>query len=280
VSLLAGSFGGSIGVGVAYPLDTIKVKMQAFNGRALSSPSPRPPPAGALAACREVLRSEGVRGFYPGVGSTMLGQFFIKGAVFLSYEVAREALPGTALGLGLAAAASGVAGGVVCTPVERLKVVLQAAPAGGYPGGSLGCLRRILADDGAGGLLTRGLDATLLREVPAYFFYFTAYSFITSRLGPLLPAALLPLAGGAAAGAASWVPVYPVDVVKTAMQSETGEGGGSDAVAVARDLYKQGGFGVFWDGLTPKLIRAVINHAVTFAVFEKVCEAWTRYNLI
>jgi hypothetical protein len=30
VNLIAGMLGGSIGVGVAYPFDTIKVKMQSF----------------------------------------------------------------------------------------------------------------------------------------------------------------------------------------------------------------------------------------------------------
>ena len=90
-----------------------------------------------------------------------------------------------------------------------------------------------------------------------------------------MPAALIPLIGGAAAGAASWVPVYPIDVVKTAVQSETGAAGdGAGALDVARALYRQGGVGVFWDGISPKLARAVVNHAVTFLVFEQTCSLW------
>jgi hypothetical protein len=34
----------------------------------------------------------------------------------------------------------------------------------------------------------------------------------------------VPLLGGAAAGVASWVPVYPVDVVKTNLQTSTDAG--------------------------------------------------------
>ena len=33
----------------------------------------------------------------------------------------------------------------------------------------------------------------------------------------------------------------------------------------------RGGPGVFWDGLGPKLARAVVNHAVTFLVYEEFC---------
>ena len=84
------------------------------------------------------------------------------------YDVAKARLPATALGLGLAAACSGAVGSLVVTPVERLKVVMQAASSGDFAGGGADCLRTIVAEDGVGGLLSRGLGATFLREVPAY----------------------------------------------------------------------------------------------------------------
>ena len=37
---------------------------------------------------------------------------------------------------------------------------------------------------------------------------------------------------------------------------------------VARRLYEAGGAGAFWDGIGPKVARAVVNHATTFFVFE------------
>jgi hypothetical protein len=42
---------------------------------------------------------------------------------------------------------------------------------------------------------------------------------------------------------------------------------------VVDDLYKQGGVGAFFDGLTPKMMRAAINHAVTFFVYANILEA-------
>ena len=77
---------------------------------------------------------------------------------------------------------------------------------------------------------------------------------------------------------ASWVPVYPVDVVKTQMQRGTGAGDGMSAVGVAKELYRKGGIYVFFDGLTPKLIRAVVNHSVTFFVFERICQVYFAVN--
>ena len=275
ISLAAGCLGGSIGVGVAYPLDTIKVKIQTYNSRALADGGGAPRKRNVI---RSVLDEEGVSAFYAGVLPTMAGQALIKGVVFLVYDSAKRffapaacGLTSCGVGLALAACASGAAGGFVCTPVERLKVVMQA----GYSGGPLACFRDIIAQDGVSGLLTRGLGATLAREIPAYFFYFSAYEVVSGALAGSVPAALIPLIGGAAAGAASWVPVYPIDVVKTAVQSETGAAGdGAGALDVARALYRQGGVGVFWDGISPKLARAVVNHAVTFLVFEQTCSLW------
>jgi len=69
----------------------------------------------------------------------------------------------------------------------------------------------------------------------------------------------------------AWIPVYPIDVVKTNIQVSDGVAGTDETfVGTAVDLWRSGGFGVFWDGIGPKLARAVVNHAVTFYVFDLV----------
>ena len=50
----------------------------------------------------------------------------------------------------------------------------------------------------------------------------------------------------------------------------------SSFVGIALQLWKEGGFWAFWDGLGPKLARAIVNHAVTFFVFDFVCACWLR----
>ena len=95
-----------------------------------------------------------------------------------------------------------------------------------------------------------------------------------------------PLVCGALAGMASWVATYPFDVCKTFMQnnegSETFKGikafrddKNPTTLEVATYLYQRFGISVFFDGLTPKLIRASVNHSVTFAIFNAIMDRFT-----
>jgi solute carrier family 25 carnitine/acylcarnitine transporter 20/29 len=67
------------------------------------------------------------------------------------------------------------------------------------------------------------------------------------------------LVAGGIAGCVTWASVYPLDVVKTRVQTQIdsepllGEGrkwhGGMGSWGCARAAYRQGGFSVFFDGL-------------------------------
>jgi solute carrier family 25 carnitine/acylcarnitine transporter 20/29 len=53
------------------------------------------------------------------------------------------------------------------------------------------------------------------------------------------------------------------------MQNTEGVSGKqSGMLATAIELKNKYGYGVFYDGITPKMIRAAINHAVTFYIYE------------
>ncbi len=121
ISLLAGMASGAIGVGVAYPLDTIKTKMQAYRT------------GGPVETALAIIEKEGISGFYGGVSSTMAGQALIKGVLFFTYGVVQTALRGATGGaplslssLALAAGISGAIASIVATPVERVKVRMLA----------------------------------------------------------------------------------------------------------------------------------------------------------
>ena len=123
----------------------------------------------------------------------------------------------------------------------------------------------------------RGLGCTMLREVPAYTLYFGVYGYLmaceplTSVVGGT-ESWLAPALFGAFAGCACWIPVYPIDVVKTIVQNTVKEDGEEETCKsswqVAVDLYRSGGPLVFWDGLYPRLARQAVNHAVTFSVYN------------
>jgi hypothetical protein len=260
---------GAVGVGVAYPLDTLKTKQQASAGSENLNP---------VQLTRQIYRNEGVAGFYGGVSTTMAGQAIIKGVLFFLFGTLRSILERTALGVGtlslcLAAGISGALSSFVMAPVERIKCVMQAKAAGTFSS-PFKCIAEVVGRDGIYGLCFRGLGATVMREIPACTLYLVGFELAKAALLPRLPRTPALLLSGAFAGALSWVPVYPIDVVKTQIQVQM-DGGSSGSentfVGQARRLWRAGGFMAFWDGLGPKLARAIVNHAVTFLVFDNLC---------
>lgn len=155
---------------------------------------------------------------------------------------------------------------------ERVKVMMQAQQDSLYVN-ELECIRAVLDSEGWTGLFSRGLGPTLAREVPSYAIYFVVYRTLmsTALAGGL--GSVAPLVCGAMSGCACWIPVYPVDVVKTIVQNtEGGDANNASAMNVAMQLYRDEGIGAFFDGLTPKMLRASVNHAVTFWVYDLVMD--------
>ena len=70
---------------------------------------------------------------------------------------------------------------------------------------------------------------------------------------------------GAAAGVAMWIPVFPVDTVKSRLQSAEGK---PTVGGVIREVYGRGGLKAFFPGFGPALARAVPANAATFLGVE------------
>jgi hypothetical protein len=234
-SVAAGSIAGAIGVGVAFPLDTLKTKSQVLSQRqrddirsAKSSLAPSADSAvivseasrrslGMFQVISLVWKEEGISGFFGGVKGMMIGQAVIKAIAFsananaLAVLSTHTDLPNIVTLLA-AACFAGFITSFVVAPVERIKVMMQASS--GIYQNEIECFQAIVRTEGWQGFMGRGLGATLAREIPSYGIYFCFYGFvIKSSIASLLgPAA--PLVFGALAGMACWLPVYPVDVVK------------------------------------------------------------------
>jgi solute carrier family 25 carnitine/acylcarnitine transporter 20/29 len=112
---------------------------------------------------------------------------------------------------------------------------------------------------------------TLARDGPGSAAYFAAYEYIKRSLTPKdangnvtgdlsLPAVL---AAGGAAGIAMWIPVFPVDTVKSRLQSAPGK---PTIGGTIRTVYAAGGFKAFFPGFGPALARAVPANAATLYV--------------
>ena len=256
------------------------------------------PVPGAHATMTEVAKyiyaTSGITGFFGGVQTSMLGQGIIKAVVFavnaavLQYSQQHHLWgDDRALQLLSAAALAGFATSFLAAPVDRIKVLMQCSDHECYNGDETECVDAVLQQEGWKGFLTRGLGCTMLREIPAYSLYFGVYGGLqtycgdlTAVLGPTLAAALY----GATAGCACWLPIYPIDVIRTvALNTEGDDSDGVDldgnpinnksSWELAVDLYETAGLEAFYDGLGARMARQAVNHAVTFSVYEMLMQA-------
>ena len=178
-----------------------------------------------------------------------------------------------------AGAFSAVPQTLITAPFERVKVLLQIqgqkelAP-GEKPkySGGVDVVRQLYKEGGVRSVY-RGSAMTLARDTPGSAAYFGTYEYIKRQMSPKdaegnitgdLSLSAIVVAGGAA-GVAMWIPVFPVDTVKSRIQSDPGRPtiGGT----ISR-LYKNGGIKSFFPGFGPAIARAVPANAATFLGVE------------
>lgn len=120
---------------------------------------------------------------------------------------------------------SGIPSALVATPVDLTRIQMQRREASKEYHGSIDVAKKIYKSYGLRGLYL-GFYPTLLREVLALSFYFGVYEHGMRMLDPQQQnASNAPLEAafmmGGLAGTASWVVTYPIDYVKTLVQSQS-----------------------------------------------------------
>ncbi|KAL8406386.1 hypothetical protein RB596_005014 [Gaeumannomyces avenae] len=284
--LLSGAAGGVAQVLIGQPFDIVKVRLQTT----AAYPS-------ALAAATSIWKNEGPLAFYKGTLTPLLGIGACVSVQFGAFHQARrwfEARNGSAggdngapLGYGqyyAAGAFAGVANSVISTPIEHVRIRLQTQPHGAARlySGPVDCARKLGA--AAGGVLPgvyRGGAVTVLREAQAYGVWFLAFEWLMAADVARNGAARADVATwkvalyGGLAGEALWLASYPLDVVKSKMQTDGF--GRHRRYASMRDCFAQTwraeGARGFWKGLGPTLLRAMPISAGTFAVVEMTMRA-------
>lgn len=165
-----------------------------------------------------------------------------------------------------------------------MRIRLQAQPhgAGRLYSGPLDCVRKLSKQ--AGGVLPglyRGEVVTVLREAQAYGLWFLAFEWLMNADAARnkidrkeIPSYKIALYGGLA-GEALWLGSYPLDVVKSKMQTDGF--GATQKYKNMRDCFAQTfraeGVRGFWKGIGPTLLRAMPVSAGTFAVVEMTMRA-------
>ena len=246
-NLVSGGVGGICAVLVGHPFDLVKVRMQTAERGTYKS---------AADVVRKTVAREGMaRGLYAGVSAPLVGVTPMFMVSFWGYGVGKSIVEqwsasssssssgarGSQNGgltipqLATAGFLSAIPMTLITAPFERVKVLLQLqgqkqlAP-GEKPrySGGLDVVRQLYRDGGVRSVF-RGSAMTLARDGPGSAAYFATYEFVKRKLTPAstdgegkgkaeLSLSAVLTAGGLA-GIAMWIPVFPVDTVKSRLQS-------------------------------------------------------------
>ncbi|KAL4952257.1 mitochondrial carrier domain-containing protein [Aspergillus filifer] len=283
-SFAAGGAGGVCAVVVGHPFDLVKVRMQTAAPGLYS---------GAIDVVKKTIAREGLaRGLYAGVSAPLVGVTPMFAVSFWGYDLGKTLVsslsevevknntPQYTIGqISAAGFFSAIPMTLITAPFERVKVLLQIQgqnppPPGEKPkySGGLDVVKQLYKEGGIRSVF-RGSAMTLARDGPGSAAYFAAYEYIKRSLTPKdangnvtgelsLPAVL---AAGGAAGIAMWIPVFPVDTIKSRLQSAPGK---PTIGGTIRSVYAAGGYKAFFPGFGPALARAVPANAATFAGVE------------
>ncbi|KAI8971539.1 mitochondrial carrier domain-containing protein [Mycotypha africana] len=206
-------------------------------------------------------------------------------------NVPEDKLPPLSLSqLVFAGAASGGIASFVLTPVELIKCKLQvqlvsmAATQAIKFSGPFHVIRHVAQTHGVSGFY-RGFLATLLREAGGGAFWFGAYEYTCTqfikyheqKLGRKVTKDELSapelMLGGALGGMAYNASLFPIDVIKSQMQTDeqllSSKGSSQRSfVQTAKEIYRGGGIKAFYRGCGITVARSAPTSAIIFLTYE------------
>ncbi|OAG16919.1 mitochondrial carrier [Alternaria alternata] len=286
----AGYVSGAAGIIIGNPLDLIKTRLQA--GKSAQNVE-------ATMATGAVTASQGYKGQFENAGTLVRGATApiltygaLNALLFMTYNRTLSLLndspasPQNFSKVFLAGATGGLASFVVSAPTELVKCRAQVATSATTTSWSVA--RDVWKAEGIRGLYYGG-GITSVRDAVGYGFYFWSYEL--SKQAWSSPddsdreTAMKVLLCGGLAGVITWASIFPLDVIKTRVQTQVlhapvqhGEQSsllGAEtprtrlsSVEIARQAYRTEGAGVFFRGLGICSIRAFVVNAVQWAVYE------------
>jgi len=271
-----GAIAGAFGATVVYPIDLVKTRMQNQRSKVVGEMLYK----NSLDCAKKVIRNEGVRGLYSGLGPQLIGVAPEKAIKLTVNDLVRGKASDENgnITLGWEMLAGGTAGAcqvVFTNPLEIVKIRLQvqgevAKNVEGVPKRSAAWIVKNLGLLG----LYKGASACLLRDVPFSAIYFPAYAhlkkdwFGESATKSLGIAQLL--TAGAIAGMPAAYFTTPCDVIKTRLQVEAKKGQTNyrGLVHCANTVWKEEGFRAFFKGGPARVLRSSPQFGCTLAAYE------------
>lgn len=279
--VLAGTCGGIAQVLSGQPFDTTKVRLQS---------APEGTYNGAIDVVKKLVKNEGFGGFYKGTLTPLIGVGACVSIQFGVNEFMKRTLTAQNKAKGLtdtslngqqffmSGAAAGIANGFLASPIEHIRIRLQTQTSEPllYKG-PIDCIKQIYQGAGFSKGVFRGMLPTLAREglgMGLYFLTFEALVKRDTRTNKIdrsdIPGLRLCLYG-AGAGWAMWSFVYPIDVIKSKLQTDQVQKSQQKykgSIDTFKQVLSQNGAKAFIRGFTPTIIRAGVVNACTFYAFE------------
>ena len=298
VDISAGFLAGINVTLVGHPFETIKVRLQ-------TQPSPPNHIYNGLVDCiKKTIAWEGPMGLYKGVGAPLGGQLFFRSFMFginanyLKY-MTKDApgKPLTYLQYGFGGAISWGFGSILECPLQLASSQLQtqvirakAASAAGLEApvlfnGIVDYVKRAPKLYGMNALF-RGFVSQVCRNVPAGFAHFFVFEYVRREIAKYRKVSVLEVGllvnmfAGSIAGIFFWGTVYPIDVIKSALQGDSLDPKlqkYKNMRDAASQLYKEGGMNRFTRGLSACMLRAVPANAVLLSTASMVRELGYDY---
>ncbi|CAG8490285.1 3295_t:CDS:2 [Cetraspora pellucida] len=292
----SGTVSGITQVLVGQPFNTVKVRLQ-------TQPAPKPGQPllySSMLDCVRKTSKEGFSAFYKGTTTPLVGigacvsiQFAVLEQMkrFFNERNENKNFMLTNSQLFLSGSAAGIANSVLSGPIEHIRTRLQVqitptqANSVKRPmlySGPIDCIKKIYSTYGIRGIY-KGQSMTMMREFHGYGTYFFLYEFLKRREGkgkkPRDIESWKAYLFGAIAGYGMWLVIYPIDVVKSKLQTD-GFTPQTKKYKGALDCfvrtYRYEGLRGFFRGFGTVMLRAGPINASTFMAYELAMKGFDR----
>jgi len=298
---IAGGLAGSASVVVGHPFDTIKVRFQTSN----------------MGIMQSMAEFGGVSSLFRGMAAPLSAAAAINAIVFSSYGASSRFYdnyigdPDSYADLphdpwyksSVCGSFAGLMQCFVICPMEHVKCRLQVQPKKGTKGGTSNyrgpaqAARSIVRQHGFTKLY-QGWWTTCWRELPAFALYFATYDYLKDATNTYLSRQMgvedvdptgmqhthtwfaSAFAGGCA-GSLTWGMVYPIDVIKTRIQTAplTTPSSELSIIHVGRQIIAQHGWRYLFRGLSITLVRAFPVNGTIFPVYEFTIHQMSKWQI-
>jgi len=262
VNIVAGGIGGSLAKTAMAPFERLKMLQQTGGGTMTNS---------VMQNFRGIIQASGVSGFWRGNFVNCLRIFPNRGILFATQEFFKENVFGTSRTAGTAAGgAAGLVSTVATYPMDLLRTRMQGIH-----------MKETISEvvfntykrQGLAGYY-RGMAVTIATIVP-----FQALSFgVYEAMRDLEMHAIL---SGAISGAVSGTAIYPLDTLRRIFQTTGNEMMAkydNSAIAVSKELIREGGILRLYKGAGMNLIRIAGQQAVVFGTYESIKDAVRNFE--